>query len=269
MATGRIVAIMSASTKTMTKQSETEKLKISLFVTCIVDQMFPQVGAAAARLLVRRGVQVVFNPEQTCCGQPAFNTGYLEEARDVARRTLDLLENELKSCDYVVAPSGSCASMIKRFYAELFADDAEARSRAETVSERTFELSQFLTEVLQTEDVEASFQGRITYHDSCHLLRELGVSAGPRKLISAVDGAQFVEMERADACCGFGGTFSVKYPEISTAIAEEKIESILRSEADTVVACDSSCLMQIAGLLDRRGARVGCMHIAELLVSEK
>ncbi len=252
----------------MSEQPESKKMKVSLFVTCIVDQMFPQVGVATARLLARLGVTVTFNPEQTCCGQPAFNTGYLREARDVARRTLDLLEGELKSCDYMIVPSGSCATMIKRFYAELFADDREARSRAEEVAARTFELSQFLTEIMQTEDTGASFHGRITYHDSCHLLRELGVSAGPRKLIGAVRGIELVEMEHADACCGFGGTFSVKYPEISTAIAQEKIENILRSKADAVVACDSSCLMQIAGLLNRRGARVRCLHIAELLESK-
>jgi L-lactate dehydrogenase complex protein LldE len=232
--------------------------------------MFPQVGLAAVELLTRLGVEVTFNPEQTCCGQPAFNTGYREEARAVASHMLDLFERELRSADYIVVPSGSCATMVKRFYGELFEGDPAASARVESIGPRLFELSEFLVEVLGVTDVGASFQGRVTYHDSCHLLRELNVSSGPRRLIQAVGGAEFVEMDRAESCCGFGGTFSVKYPEISTAIAEEKVASIERSGAETVetvVACDSSCLMQIAGLLSRRGSRVRCLHIAELLAS--
>ncbi len=221
-----------------------------------------------AELLTRLGVEITFNAEQTCCGQPAFNTGYREEAREVARHMLDVFERELETSDYIVAPSGSCVTMVRKFYVELFADDDKDRLRAERVAARTFELSEFLVRVLGIEDTSASYDGRVTYHDSCHLLRELGIASEPRRLIQQVRGAELVEMDRADACCGFGGTFSVRFPEISTAIAEEKIASIERSGADTIVACDSSCLMQIAGLLARRGSNVRCLHIAELLANK-
>lgn len=242
-------------------------MKVSLFVTCLIDQMAPRVGVAAVKLLGRLGVRVSFDPEQTCCGQPAFNTGYRDEARQVARHTLSVLERQLESADYVVIPSGSCATMIKKFYAELFEGDADLKSRAERAAARSLELSQFLTDVLGLEDVGASYRGRVTYHDSCHLLRELGVAEGPRKLIRAVSGAEFVEMDRADSCCGFGGTFSIKYPEISAAMAAEKVSSIERSGADAVVSCDFSCLMQIEGLARRRNLQIRCMHLAELLSS--
>jgi L-lactate dehydrogenase complex protein LldE len=231
--------------------------------------MYPQVGAAMVELLERLGVLVTFNAEQTCCGQPAFNTGYRREARQVAMHMLEVFESELKTADYLVTPSGSCATMVKKFYADLFADDAGLKARAASVGARLFELSQFLVDVLEVSDVGASFDGRVTYHDSCHLLRELGVSSAPRKLIESVRGVEFVEMDRADACCGFGGTFSVKYPEVSTAIGEEKVASIERSGASMVVACDSSCLMQTAGLLSRRGSNVRCLHLAELLASRE
>lgn len=244
-------------------------MKVSLFVTCLVDQVAPRVGIAAVNLLGRLGIRVSFDREQTCCGQPAFNTGYFQEARQVARHTLCALERELESADYVVIPSGSCATMIKHFYAELFEEDADLKLRAGRVAARSLELSQFLTDVLGVEDVGASYGGRVTYHDSCHLLRELGVAQGPRKLIRAVRGAEFVEMDRADSCCGFGGTFSVKYPEISTAITSEKLSSIERSGADTVVSCDFGCLMQIGGLARRRNLGIRCLHLAELLSSRE
>ena len=243
-------------------------MKVSIFITCLVDQMFPQVGVSMVDLLTRLGVEVSFNQEQTCCGQPAFNAGFRQQAREVATHMLDVFERDLESADYIVAPSGSCVTMVRKFYPELFAG-TEHNARAERISGRIFELSQFLVNVLGVEDVGASFRGRVTYHDSCHLLRELGVSSEPRGLINSVRGVEFVEMERADTCCGFGGTFSVKYPEISSAIAEEKVASIENCEAATVVSCDSSCLMQIDGLLKRRGSGVRCIHLAELLASSE
>jgi L-lactate dehydrogenase complex protein LldE len=242
-------------------------MKVSLFVTCLVDQLYPQAGEAVVKLLTRLGVGVTFDPEQTCCGQPAFNTGYRREARAVAARTLDLCERELRTADYIVAPSGSCASMVKRFYPELFSSEPETRARAERVAERFFELSQFLVDVLGVEDVGAVYEGKVTYHDSCHLLRELGVSSAPRRLISAVGGAEFVELRGSGECCGFGGTFSVKYPEISAAMASEKAACIERSGADAVVSCDAGCLLQTADMLSRRGSAVRCLHLAELLTS--
>jgi L-lactate dehydrogenase complex protein LldE len=242
-------------------------MKVALFITCIVDQLQPQVGAATVELLRRLGVEVTFDPRQTCCGQPAFNSGYRREAREVAAQTLEVFEHELQSADYLVAPSGSCVAMVKKFYPTLFADSPTLRERAERVGMRTYELSQFLVDVLGVDDVGAAFDGSVTYHESCHLLRELGVSGQPRKLISSVRGANFIESARAAECCGFGGMFSVKYPEISAAIGEEKAEAIGRSGAAAVVSCDSGCLMQIAGLLKRRGSAVACLHLAELLVS--
>lgn len=244
-------------------------MKVSLFVTCLVDSMSPQVGAATVTLLRRLGVEVAFNAEQTCCGQPAFNSGYTREARTVAEHMLEVFEQELGEADYIVVPSGSCTTMVKRFYPELFADDPLKQAQSERVAARTFELSQFLVEVLGVSDVGASHTGKLTYHDSCHLLRELGVRGQPRKLIGAVGGAEFIEMRDSDVCCGFGGTFSVKYPEISTALAEEKIKSIEQSGASTVIACDAGCLMQMAGLLSRRGLPVRCLHIAELLAGQE
>lgn len=240
-------------------------MKVSLFITCLVDQLFPRTGVKAVELLRRLGVEVRFNAAQTCCGQPAFNAGHRREARRVAAGTLELLEAELGSADYVVVPSGSCAAMIRNSYAELFASDPAMRGRAEALGARVTELSEFLVEVLGVEDVGASFRGGVTYHDSCHLLRELGVSGAPRKLIGAVRGAEFVELENADACCGFGGMFSVEYPDISAAILEEKVRQVERSGAGALVACDAGCLMQMRGALSRRGSRVRCLHLAEFL----
>jgi len=255
-------------------------MRVSLFVTCIVDQMFPQVGKAAVEVLRKHGVEVVFNPDQTCCGQPAFNTGYRDEARVVALHMIDVFERELESADYVVAPSGSCTAMVRKFYTELFESEPRILNRVNGIAGRIYELSEFLVDILRAPEsagdevadevrgpAGASTGRRVTYHDCCHLLRELGVARQPRLLIQSVGGSELIEMDRSDACCGFGGTFSVKYPEISAAIGDEKIASIERSGADTVVACDSSCLMQIAGLAARQGLNVRCMHLAEFLCS--
>lgn len=242
-------------------------MKVSIFITCIVDQMFPQVGVSMVEVLRRLGVQASFNPDQTCCGQPAFNSGYREEARQVARLMVDVFEQELTAVDYIVAPSGSCTTMVRKFYPALFESEPDMVARVEKIGKRVLEFSEFLVNVLGVEDVGAAHHGKVSYHDSCHLMRELGIASQPRKLIGAVDGIEFVEMDRAEACCGFGGTFSVKYPEISTAIDVEKIASIQRSGAATVVGCDSSCLMQMAGLAERQGLTIRFMHIAELLAS--
>src|SRR5262249_51899640 len=238
--------------------------------------MFPQVGVAAVQVLRQRGVDVGFNPDQTCCGQPAFNTGYREEARTVALHMMDVFERELESADYIVAPSGSCTTMVRKFYAELFEGEEQILARVRKISGRIYELSEFLVDVLGIQDVgtgdpepAAGVGRRVTYHDCCHLLRELGVARQPRLLIQSVRGSELIEMDRSESCCGFGGTFSVKYPEISAAIGDEKIASIERSGADTVVACDSSCLMQIAGLAARRGLPVRCMHLAEFLAPRR
>jgi L-lactate dehydrogenase complex protein LldE len=243
-------------------------MRVSLFITCLVDQMFPDVGEAMVATLRRLGVEVTFNEAQTCCGQVAFNTGYRPEARAIAEHFIQTFEND--NADFIVAPSGSCAAMVRNFYGELFhgPNDEQWRDRLGRVRPRLREFSEFLVNDLGVEDVGARFPARVTYHDACHLLRELGVSDQPRRLLRAVRDLDFVEMEAPDTCCGFGGTFSVKYGEISNAILQEKLERITNSGADCVIANDSSCLMQIAGGLSRANSPVKTMHLAELLAKE-
>ncbi len=237
--------------------------RVSLFVTCIVDQVFPKVGLAMADVLERLGYQVDFPIAQTCCGQPAFNSGYHQPARDVARHFLDTF----RDAEYIVVPSGSCTSMIAHHYEEIFEHHAEMRAAAGRISPRVWEFSKFLLEIAQADDLGARFEGIVTYHDSCHALRELGVKTGPRRLLSKVQGLSLREMDIAEECCGFGGTFSVKFPEVSGGMARTKIESILRTEADTVVSIDASCLMQLQGAISRAGLPIRTMHLAEVLAS--
>ena len=239
-------------------------MKVSLFVTCLVDQLWANVGTSSVEVLRRVGCEVEFDERQTCCAQPAFNTGYRDEARAVARRFIELFEES--NADAIVSPSGSCTAMVHH-YPELFADDPEWLKRAQSITARTHELSSFLVRVLKVEDVGASWQGRVTWHDACHGLRDLNVKREPRRLIGNVRGTEFVELDNADSCCGFGGTFSVKYPEISLAILDQKIEAIERARVDAVVSGDASCLMQIGGRLSRKGSAVRVMHLAELLAS--
>ncbi len=227
--------------------------------------MWSSVGTSTVEVLRRAGCEVEFDERQTCCGQPAFNTGYRAEAKRVAQHFIELCEDS--DAQFVVSPSGSCTAMVKH-YATLFADDEAWRVRADAVAKRTFELASFLVRQLQVQDVGARFKGRITWHDACHGLRELGLRDEPRALIRQVRDAEFVELENSDACCGFGGTFSVKYPEISGAILDRKIEAIAESGVDAVISGDASCLMQIGGRLSRVGSKVRVMHLAELLASQ-
>jgi L-lactate dehydrogenase complex protein LldE len=237
--------------------------RVSLFVTCMVDQLFPKVGLAMADVLERLGYVVDFPEEQTCCGQPAFNSGYRAEARKVARHFLDTFEKS----ETIVVPSGSCTSMVVHHFAELFQKDTEALARVHALEKRVFEFSTFLTQVAQVEDVGARFEDVVTFHDGCHGLRELGVKSAPRRLLSRVRGLELREMIPAEDCCGFGGTFSVKFDEVSGAMGRSKVESILRTGANTVVSLDPSCLMQIQGVLSRAGSAVRTMHLAEVLAS--
>ena len=241
-------------------------MRVSLFITCLVDQLWPEIGASAVEVLRRAGCEVTFDERQTCCGQPAFNTGYRTEARRLAKRFIEIFEEG--ESDAIVSPSGSCTAMAHHFH-ELFQDDERWRKRAEALAAKTYEFSSFLVNVLKTEDVGASYRGRVTWHDACHGLRDLNLRREPRSLISNVRGAEFVELPNADACCGFGGTFSVKYPEISVAILDNKIEAIERAGVRAVVSADASCLMQIGGRLARQNSKVQVMHIAELLASQE
>jgi L-lactate dehydrogenase complex protein LldE len=234
--------------------------RAALFITCLGDLLVPRVPLATARILDRLGVEPVFVEEQTCCGQPAFNAGYRDEARRVARHFIEVFEGH----DFVVAPSGSCVAMIRDHYPELFEGDPFLE-RAREIASRTFELTEFLTDVLRVEGTGARFPHRVTYHDSCHGLRHLGLREGPRRLIRSVEGIDFVELPSSDSCCGFGGVFSVKYPEISMAMCEDKVGRIESTGAEFVIATDASCLMNMGGALERRGARARPLHIAELL----
>lgn len=236
-------------------------MKVSLFVTCLIDQFFPEVGVSTVRLLRKLGVDVDFPEAQTCCGQPAFNSGYQSEARDLAKRFISIFEES----EYVVAPSGSCTSMVRVFYPELLKDEGEWLKRAEALASRTYEFTEFVVNVLGIQDVGVSGEGKVALHQSCHLLRELKVKTEPQALLAAVKGIELVELERADQCCGFGGLFSIKYPDISGGILEDKIDSIEKSGADVVVACDVGCLMHIGGGLSRASCHARTMHIAELL----
>ena len=240
-------------------------MKVSLFVTCLVDQLWSSVGASSVKVLRRVGCEVEFDDRQTCCAQPAFNTGYRKEAREVAKRFIEIFEEG--NADAIVSPSGSCTAMVHH-YPELFAEDPAWLKRAQAIAEKTHELSSFLVRVLKVDDVGASWSGRVTWHDACHGLRDLNIKDEPRSLIRKVRGAEFVELDNADSCCGFGGTFSVKYPEISVAILDQKIEAIERAEVNAVVSGDASCLMQIGGRLSRIGSKVRVMHLAELLASK-
>jgi L-lactate dehydrogenase complex protein LldE len=235
-------------------------MKISLFIPCLVDQFFPTVGVNLVKILKKVGVSVDYPMDQTCCGQPAFNSGYHEEAIELAQRFLQVF----RGAEYIVSPSGSCTTMVKVFYPEIL-HDRSLHEALEEVTSKIYEFSDFLVNVLGVRDLGARFPHIVTYHDACHLLRELKVKEAPRELIRHVRDIKFVEMENSETCCGFGGTFSVKFPEISTAMAEDKANAIAQCGAEYVVANDSSCLMQITGYLSRNHIPVKPLHLAELL----
>lgn len=236
-------------------------LRVSLFVTCLVDQLFPQVGLAMADVLERIGCECEFRPAQTCCAQPAFNSGYTQEAADVARYFLKTFEN----ADCIVTPSGSCCSMIRHHFTELFVEDSPEREAVERIAPRVYEFSEFLVKVAQVDDVGARYAGAVTYHDSCHALRDLGIREQPRRLLGKVRELQLREMQPAEECCGFGGTFSIKLAEVSSDMLAGKIEAIVNTGADAVVSIDPSCLMQIRGGISRRGLPIQTLHLAEVL----
>jgi L-lactate dehydrogenase complex protein LldE len=235
-------------------------MRVALFVTCLVDLFRPGVGFAAVRLLEHLGAEVVVPPAQTCCGQPAYNSGDFETARAIARQVLDAFD----AFEHVVVPSGSCAGMLVRHYPELFRDEPETLARAQALAARTGELSAFLAEHGGGERIDARFAGRVAMHDSCSARRELGVHAAPRALLDAL-GAERVELEDAEACCGFGGTFCVKYPEVSARMVSDKAQAVRASGAEVLVSGDLGCLLNIAGRLKRIDSAVRVYHLAELL----
>ena len=237
-------------------------MKTALFVPCFIDQFFPRAAEAVRRVLTALGHDVIVPEGQTCCGQPSFNAGHWPDARRVARHFLQVFAGH----ELIVAPSGSCVAMVKSHYPQLFPDGEEART-AQQVGERIHEFTSFLTDVMQVETLNAHLpiKMKVTLHDSCHAHRDLGIYDQPRRLLGMIEGLQLVEMADSDVCCGFGGVFSVKYPEVSTALADAKLDNAAETGAEIITAVDGSCLIHLQGRLERRGMKVRTMHIAELI----
>ncbi len=238
-------------------------MRAALFVPCYVDLINPEVGVSVVRLLRKLGVEVVYPEGQTCCGQPAFNSGFFDEARTVAGHFLDVFEGE--RWDYIVCPSGSCATMVSHYYQFIFKDRPDYRERSEALGARVREFSDFLVNVLGTKDLGARYEGRAVFHTGCHQRRELGLLKEPRELLQNVEGLDLLDWENEELCCGFGGTFSVKMPDVSAAMADEKIKALENSEADTLISGDSSCLMHLGGRLRRTGHDTRVLHLAQVL----
>lgn len=238
--------------------------RVGLFVTCLVDLLRPSIGFAAARLIENAGCEVIVPKSQTCCGQPAYNLGDRDSALALARQTIAAFDH----CDYVVAPSGSCAGMLKLHYKKLLDGNDEEQHQAQAFAERVYELTSFLVDVRQYSKLNSKLHQRVTYHDACAGLRELKIRQQPRRLLESVNGLDFVELPESDTCCGFGGTFSTSYPEISCAILDKKIARITETGADLLLSGDLGCLMHIAGRLKRLNAPVQCRHVAEVLAAE-
>ncbi len=237
---------------------------VALFVTCLVDLFRPSVGFSAVKLLENAGCRVDVPRGQTCCGQPAYNQGARADTKAIAKQTIEAFE----SYDYVVAPSGSCAGMLKKHYVTLFPPDDPWQARAESLADRTFELIAFLTDILNVHEVDARLPATATYHDSCSGLRELGIKRQPRKLLQTVEGLTVKEMQGAEVCCGFGGTFCVKYPDISTKMVSDKVRHIEDSGAGLLLAGDLGCLFNMSGRLKRLGSSVEARHVAEVLAGD-
>ncbi|SDE06091.1 (Fe-S)-binding protein [Sporomusa acidovorans] len=236
-------------------------MKASIFITCICDSLYPHVGEAMVRVLEKLGVTLDFPPAQTCCGQPALSSGYWEDARPIAEKMLTIFQNS----EYVVAPAGSCITAVKEYYPLLFEHNAAQYRQAKDLIAKIYEFSEFVVKVLKKEDVGARFPHRVTYHSSCHARRFLNTDQYVRTLLKNVKDIDYVPLAHEEACCGFGGTFSVKLPEISEAMVDEKARNILETKADVLVGVDLSCLMNIDGRLKKQQANVRVIHIAELL----
>jgi L-lactate dehydrogenase complex protein LldE len=237
-------------------------MKIQLFIPCFVDQLYPSTAFNMVKVLEKVGCTVAYNTNQTCCGQPAFNAGFCNESKAVAEKFLKDFENT----DYVVAPSASCVGFIRNYYPTLFEDDVTLQ-KIKSLGERTFEFSEFLTNVLKIENIGASLNAKATYHDSCAALRECKIKEGPRKLLSNVRGLELIEMKDVETCCGFGGTFSVKFDGISVAMADQKVTNALATGAQCIISTDCSCMMQISGVIKNKNLPLQVMHLADVLAT--
>lgn len=236
-------------------------MRVALFITCISDIFYPNVGKCVVALLERQGVTVDFPEEQTCCGQPAFNTGYHDETREAAKHMITVFANS----EFIVSPSGSCVAMVRHFYPKLFADDEKWRSRAESLAKRLYEFSEFMINVLTVESIDAMFETRATYHQSCHMSRGLGVVEEPLQLLRMIRGLELVDLPYKEDCCGFGGTFAVKMHSISEKMVEEKVHHIQSTGAQYLIGSDMACLMNIGGYMHRHKIPIQIRHVAELL----
>lgn len=238
------------------------KTDVQLFIPCFVDQLYPQTGMNMVKVLEKLGCNVHYNPKQTCCGQPAFNAGYWKEASSVAKKFIHDFDGE----GYIVGPSGSCTGFIRNFHEKILENSSEHVASTQ-VKKKTYEFTEFLTEILKVEDLGAAFEGKATYHDACGALRECGIKAGPRKLLSHVKGLELVEMKECETCCGFGGTFAVKYEPISIGMAQTKVQSAIDAGVDYMISTDVSCMMHIQGYIDKQGIPMQTLHIADVLAS--
>ncbi|HEY0298041.1 MAG TPA: (Fe-S)-binding protein [Arachidicoccus sp.] len=237
-------------------------MNVQLFIPCFVDQLYPTVAFNMVKVLEKVGCEVSYNTNQTCCGQPAFNAGFREEAKEVCKKFL----NDFKGEDYIVAPSASCVGFVKNYYKTLFENSAHIQSVKQIIP-RIYEFSDFMVNVLKIEKVGAKFEGKATYHDSCAALREIGLKQEPRQLLSNVEGLELVEMAENETCCGFGGTFAVKFNAISVAMADQKITNATATQADYLISTDMSCLMHIAGCAHKKGEHIQSLHLADVLAS--
>lgn len=235
-------------------------MQVELFVPCFIDQLFPDTAFNTLRLLEKAGCTVQYNPEQTCCGQPAFNAGFWDEAKAVAEKFLD----DFSGQHYIVSPSGSCTGMVKGYYGELFTNSA-AHNKCKDIQSKVIELSDFLVNVVHKEDFRAVLNARAVYHDACGALRECGVKESPRRLLRNVEGLELVEMNDCETCCGFGGTFAVKFEPISTAMAQQKVDNALAAKAEYIISTDASCLMHIQGYIDKHNLPLRTLHLADVL----
>jgi L-lactate dehydrogenase complex protein LldE len=237
-------------------------MNIQLFIPCFIDQLYPATAFNMIRVLEKAGCKVSYNENQTCCGQPAFNAGYRDDAKDVCLKFMD----DFKGADYIVAPSASCVGFIRNYYPALF-DNSSHRNEVKELQKRAFEFSEFLVNILHKEDMGASLRGKATYHDSCAGLRECKIKTEPRKLLSKVKGLEVLEMNDVETCCGFGGTFAVKFEPISIAMADQKVNNALETGADYIISTDLSCLMHIEGYIQYKGYKIQTMHLADVLAS--
>jgi L-lactate dehydrogenase complex protein LldE len=239
-------------------------MNVNIFIPCFIDQLYPSVGFNMVKVLEKAGCSVYYNPNQTCCGQPAFNAGFVEDAKEVAAKFMrDFSENS----DYIVAPSASCVGFVKNYFPALF-DNATLHNPVRNMGKRIFEFTEFLTDVLKVENVGASFHAVATYHDSCAALRECKIKEGPRKLLSHVNGLKLVEMQDNETCCGFGGSFAVKFEPISIAMADQKVQHALKTGAEYIISTDMSCLMHLQGYIQQHNHPLKALHIADVLAAD-